>query len=191
MKTIGLDGFDRKFAGSDDPWDTFSNRDEARKRRAILHAMGAGPVGRVLELAAGNGSNSVALSRRALRLDATEGTKSGTDLVRRAVGHHARVRVRQVVLPAAFPARVYDAAVVAEVLYYLSPRDMAQVARDVATRLRPGGRLVLAQHRVDYPDFVQHAHGIHERFLAASGAAWCRQNSVRTGRWRVESYLRG
>ena len=191
MKPIDLAGFDRKFADNDDPWATFSNRDEARKRRAILRGIGAGPVGRVLELAAGNGSNSVALARRALRLDATEGTKSGTDLICRAVGRHARVRVRQVVLPAAFPASFYDAAVVAEVLYYLSPRDMAQVARDVAAHLRPGGRLVLAQHRVDYPDFVQHAHGIHERFLAASGASWRRSNSVRTGRWRVDSYVRG
>lgn len=191
MKPIDLAGFDRKFADHDDPWATFSNRDEARKRRAILHAMGAGPIGRVLELAAGNGSNSVALARLALRLDATEGTRSGTDLVRRAVGHDSRVRVRQVVLPAAFPALVYDAAVVAEVLYYLSPRDMVQVARDVAARLRPGGRLILAQHRVDYPDFVQHAHGIHERFLAASGVSWRRQIVVRTGRWRVESYVRG
>lgn len=190
MKPIDLDGFDRKFADNDDPWATFSDRDEARKRRAILRGIGAGPVGRVLELAAGNGSNSVALARLALRLDATEGTKRGTDLVRGAVGEAPRVRVRQVVLPAPFPAPVYDAAVVAEVLYYLSPTDMAQVARNVAAHLRPGGRLVLAQHRVDYPDFVQHAHGIHERFLAASGASWRRCNAVRTGRWRVESYVR-
>ena len=77
----------------------------------------------------------------------------------------------EVVLPARFPGITYDAAVVAEVLYYLSPADMAQVARDVAAHLRPGGRLVLAQHRVDYPDFVQHARGIHERFLASDRRA--------------------
>jgi len=191
MKPIDLHGFDRKFASDDDPWRTFSDRDEARKRRAILHGMGAGPIGRVLELAAGNGSNSVALARAALRLDATEGTTSGTALIRRAVGVDPRVRVRQVVLPARFPGTTYDMAIVAEVLYYLSPADMAQVARDVAAHVRPGGALILAHHRVDYPDFVQHAHGIHERFLAASGAPWRRRNHQRTGRWRVQSYVRG
>lgn len=191
MKAIDLPGFDRKFSDDDDPWRTFSDAEEARKRRAIVHGSGAGPVGRVLELAAGNGSNSVALARRALRLDATEGTESGTDLVRRAVGDDRRVRVRRLVLPGRFPRPLYDAAIIAEVLYYLSPRDMARTARDVARALRPGGTLVLAHHRVDYPDFVQHAHGIHERFLAATGTGWRMTNERRTGRWRVQSYARG
>ena len=92
MKPIDLHGFDRKFAGDADPWSTFTDRDETHKRRAILHGVGPPPVGRVLELAAGNGSNSVALARRALRLDATEGTRSGTDLVRRALQPPIRVR---------------------------------------------------------------------------------------------------
>lgn len=195
MKPIDLAGFDRKFGGDDDPWRTFSDRDEARKRAAILHGLGAGlgagPIGRVLELAAGNGSNSVALARRALRLDATEGTARGTDLVARAVGDDPRVRVRRLVLPGRFPCPCYDAVVIAEVLYYLSPLDMAKVAGAAATALRPGGRLILAHHRVDYPDFVQHAHGIHGRFLARTAASWTPLNDVRTGRWRVQSYARG
>jgi SAM-dependent methyltransferase len=191
MKPIDLAGFEQKFAGNTDPWSTFTNRDEAHKRAAILHGLGSGPVGRVLEIAAGNGSNSVALARRALRLDATEGAESGVDLVRRAVGDARGVRVLRLVLPGRFPGRVYDAAVVAEVLYYLSPRDMRQVARDIAVAVRRGGRLILAHHRVDYPDFVQHAAHLHARFLAASGVAWRSAGDERTGRWRVQSYVRG
>lgn len=190
MKPIDLAGFDRKFASDDDPWSTFSDRDEAHKRTAILHGLGGGPTGRVLELAAGNGSNSVKLSRRALRLDATEGTVAGTRLVARAIGETDRARVRRLVLPGRFPAACYDHIVVAEVLYYLSKRAMAQVARDVAAALRPGARLILAHHRVDYPDFVQHAEGIHDRFVGETGARWSRAGGVRTGRWRVETYVR-
>lgn len=190
MKPIDLRGFDRKFTGDTDPWRTFTNRDEAHKRTAILHGLGGGPIGRILELAAGNGSNSVALARVALRLDATEGTQSGTALVRRAIGADASVRVRNLILPGRFPGIVYDAAVVAEVLYYLSTHDMAKVARDTAAALRPGGRLVLAHHRVDYHDFVQHAHAIHGRFLAQTGVRWRATNDARTGRWRVQSYVR-
>jgi SAM-dependent methyltransferase len=191
MKPIDLAGFEQKFAGSADPWSTFTNRDEAHKRAAILHGLGGGPIGRVLEIAAGNGSNSVALARRALRLDATEGAQGGVDLVRRAVGDERGVRVLRLVLPGRFPGRVYDAAVVAEVLYYLSPRDMRQVARDIAAAVRRGGRLILAHHRVDYPDFVQHAAHLHARFLAESGVAWRAAGDERTGRWRVQSYVRG
>ena len=189
MKPIDLAGFDAKFSGSDDPWSTFTDRDEARKRQAILRGIGGQRVGRVLELAAGNGSNSVGLARYALRLDATEGTTSGVELVGRAVGDTPRIDVSRLVLPDRFPRTTYDAIVVAEVLYYLSVRDMAAVARAVADALRPGGRLILAHHRVDYPDFVQHAARIHHRFLRMSGARWRAGKTVSTGRWQVHTFI--
>lgn len=187
MKPIDLAGFEDTFGGDDDPWRTFSDRDEAVKRAAILHALGPGPIGRVLELGAGNGSNSVAIAARALRLDATEGTAKGTALIARALRGAARTRALQLALPARFPRARYDAIVVAELLYYLGARDMARVAADVATGLRPGGRLVLAQHRIDFHDFTQHAEGIHERFLAATKRDWTAVAERRTGRWIVQS----
>ena len=168
------------------PWSTFTDRDEARKRRAIIHALGGGTTGRILELAAGNGSNSVALARRSLRLDATEGAPAGVALVAAALDGQPHATASLLVLPGRFPASRYDAIVVAEVLYYLSPRDMAATARRTAAALRPGGRLVLAHHRVDYPDFVQHAEHIHRRFLAGTGIAWRSRIVLRTGRWLVE-----
>ena len=186
MKPITLDGFEGKFSGDADPWRTFSDRDEAVKRDAILHAIGAGPIGRVLELGAGNGSNSVAIAARALRLDATEATASGTRLTARAIAPcDSRARAIQLAVPARLPRPDYDVAVVAEILYYLDARAMARAARDVAGALRPGGRLVLAHHRVDYPDFAQHAAFIHARFLRDSGCRWRVRVVRRTGRWLV------
>lgn len=190
-RAISLGGFDERFAGDADPWGTFTARDEAVKRDAILHATGAGVRGRVLELAAGNGSNSVALAARALRLDATEGTAAGTKLVAKAVGADPRVTVERLVLPGRFPRATYDAAIVAEVLYYLSARDMAAVARDVGRALRPGGVLVLAHHRIDFHDFAQHAHGIHERFLGETGVGWHALTGRRRAKWVVRGYRRG
>lgn len=185
MTAIDLSGFAEKFAGDDDPWRTFSNRDEAVKRRAILHALGPGPLGRVLELASGNGSNSRAIAPRALRLDATEGTVEGTRLTARAIARWPRSRASTLALPAHFPHGRYDAIVIAELLYYLSPRAMRAVALDVADALRPGGRLVLAHHRVDYYDFAQHAAGIQARFLEMTGVTW-KIRAVRCrSRWQV------
>lgn len=185
MRAISLDGFAAKFAGDDDPWGTFRARDEAVKRAAILHALGPGPSGRVLELASGNGSNSAAIAPGALRLDATEGTAEGAMLTAKALRPWTRARAEVLVLPGRPPRARYDAVVLAELLYYLSARDMAQVARDVAAVLRPGGRLVLAHHRIDFYDFAQHAVGIHARFLRATGRRW-RVRTVRvTGKWQV------
>ena len=185
MPAIGLNGFATKFAHDDDPWGTFSNRDEAVKRRAILHALGPGPIGRVLELASGNGSNSMAIAPRALRLDATEGTAEGTRLTAAAIARQPRARGLQLALPGAFPRPTYDAIVVAELLYYLSFRDMAQVASAAGAALRPGGRLILAHHRIDYYDFAQHARGIQSRFLAQTDQCWTVRSVRARARWTV------
>lgn len=191
MRPITLAGFDAKFAGDDDPWRTFDDADEALKRRAILHGMGAGPWGRVIELAAGNGSNSAAIAPRALRLDATEATESGTALVAKAIAPRgSRARAIRLAVPARLPRDRYDIAVVAELIYYLSPRAMAQTARDVARVLRPGGTLVLAHHRIDFPDFAQHAARLQRRFLVSTGRRWRVRVVRRTGQWIVLSCRR-
>lgn len=186
MPAITLAGFQAKFEGDADPWSTFAARDEAIKREAILRALGPGPWGRVLELASGNGSNSAAIAPRARRLLATEGTAEGTRLTAQAIARWPRAEARQLALPAPLPRSAFDAIVVAEILYYLSPHAMDQVARDVACALRPGGRLVLAQHEIDFHDFAQHARGIHDRFLSAAGVPRHRRVIRRTARWMVE-----
>lgn len=192
MRPISLAGFDAKFASDDDPWRTFDGADEALKRRAILHAIGPGPWGRVLEVAAGNGSNSAAIAPRALRLDATEATASGTALVARAARPYgARARAIRLAVPTRLPRARYDVAVVAELIYYLTPRAMAQTARDMAAVLRPGGRLVLAHHRIDFPDFAQHADHLQRRFLAATNTAWRVRVVRRTAHWIVMSCRKG
>ena len=187
MKPISLSGFASKFANDPDPWDTWNGRDEALKRAAILHALPPRPGGRMLELGAGNGSNSVTLSRRTLRLDATEATREGTGLVAQALEGRARARALQLVVPDRPPRPAYDAIVIAELLYYLRPRDMRCLARQTAALLRPGGTLVLAHHRITFYDFAQHAEGIQNRFLAATRTPWTARLVRQTGRWSVLS----
>jgi len=190
MRPITLSGFADKFAQNSDPWNTWEAPDEVLKRRAILHAVPARISGRVLELGAGNGSNSRALARRSLRLDATEATQEGTQLVARAIAASPRARAFRLVAPERPPRNRYATIVIAELLYYLSKRDMAKLARQVAGLLAPGGTLVLAHHRITYYDFAQHADGIQDRFLALTGVAWSCRPTRRTGRWSVLSCTR-
>ena len=186
MKPITLAGFERTFAADPDPWRTFRDRDEAVKRAAILHAMGPGPWGRVLEVAAGNGSNSDAIAPRALRLDATEATGTGVALVKTVLAARApRARAIRLAVPSRFPRETYDAIVVAELIYYLSARDMKRTARDVARALHPGGALVLAHHQIDFHDFAQHARHLQHAFIKATGRSWRVRIVRRTGRWIV------
>lgn len=187
-RAITLAGFEATFRGNDDPWRTFTARDEALKRRAILHTLGAGTHGRILELASGNGSNSVALAARTLRLDATDGAPTAVALTAKALGADPRATARQLILPGRFPRRRYDAIVVAEVLYYLTPQHLGALAREIAATLRPGGRLVLAHHHIRFRDVAQHPATVHDRLLAALGRQVGPRFGYRTGRWRVAGY---
>ncbi len=190
MMPITPDGFDARFAEDADPWSTWTSRDEALKRRAILHASGTGTWGRVLELGAGNGSNSAALAPRARMLDATEATVSGTDLVASAIRKWQGARAIRLAVPGRLPHPTYERIVIAELLYYLTAHAAAITARDVTGALAPGGVLVLAHHRIDFHDFAQHAHGIHDRFLRDTGARWQRRVVRRNRRWIVEAARR-
>jgi cyclopropane fatty-acyl-phospholipid synthase-like methyltransferase len=191
MKPIDVQGFEDKFADDPDPWKTWSGRDEVLKRKAILHALPSGKTGRMLELGAGNGSNSRALAQRSLRLEATDATREGTRLIEETLAPFApRATAYQLIVPARPRSTAYDTIVVAELLYYLSARDMGTLARQVADCLQPGGTLVLAHHRISFYDFVQHAEGIHDRFLAATQVGWRSRTVRRTGNWIVQSCSR-
>lgn len=185
-RAISLAGFEATFRGNPDPWRTFTARDEVAKRRAILRALGPGPKGRVLELASGNGSNSVALARRARRLDATDGAPAAVALTARALHGRRGAVARRLVLPGHFPAARYDAIVAAEVLYYLTPSHLRATAREMRRALRPGGRLVLAHHHLRFADVAQSPAAVHDCLLRALGLSVRRCWRLRTARWRVE-----
>jgi len=187
-RAIDLAGFEAKFRAGPDPWQTFTARDEAIKRQCILCALGNGPIARILELGSGNGSNSQALARRALKLQACDGSASATQLTREALADAPRAHAWQIALPARLPGRQFEAVVIAELLYYLDARAMQRLARDVAGVLAPGARLVLAHHQVEFPDNSQRTAGVHERFVAATGHRLRLRQRWQNRRWRVEAW---
>lgn len=190
-QAIDLAGFERKFREHPDPWRTWTAWDEAVKRAAILRALGPVRHGWVLELGSGNGSNSRVLAGRALKLDAVDGTPAGVSLTAEAIRALPGAVAHLLPLPGRLPRPAYHAVVIAELLYYLTPRDMGAVARAVAAALPRGGRLVLAHHQITFADAAQPPNGVHTRFLRATGTGWALRRRRVTAHWRVEGFLRG
>lgn len=182
---IRVDGFEAVFAQHSDPWGTYEKRDEALKRRAILRAAGR-TRGRALELACGNGSNTRALQRRSLRLLALDGAPSAVRITRERANSH-RVDVREALLPMDAPREPFDLIVIAEVLYYLRPSEIAQLARRL--RLAPGGRLVLAHHHIDFPDTSSRPARVHNLLREGMAQPLHSVAQTRTHRWRVEGFV--
>ena len=181
---IRIDGFEAVFSEADDPWQTWTRRDEVVKRRAILRACGR-VRGRTLELACGNGSNTRALARSSLRLRALDGAPSAVALTRAAVPS-GRVSVELAALPNDAPREAFDLIVIAELLYYLRPGEIVRLGERL--RLAPGGRLVLAHHHVDFPDTSTRPATVHSRLLDAMGLEGEPVQRTRTARWRVEAF---
>lgn len=186
-RRIDLAGFDARFAADKDPWGTFVHRDEVNKRDAIIRALGPGLRGRVLELGCGNGSNSIALARRAWTLDACDAVPSAVQRTAAALADRPRARAHRCPLPGRFPRARYDAVVIAELLYYLRPYAMRRLAADVGRALAPGGGVVLAHHHLDFHDTAQTSRAIHRRFIAHTGRVWDPRSSQRNRRWTVEA----
>ncbi len=182
-----LEEFDGKYVRNSDPWSTLSSRDEAIKRHAILCALGRGPYGRMLELGSGAGANSRALAARCVRLDACDGAPAAVQLTKEKLASYRHAKAHHIILPGRLPARRYDAVIIAELLYYLTERQMKQLAIDVARAL-PGGRLVLAHHKAWFDDAAQSGANIHHRFLRAFKNRGKRVYARQTRRWIVEGY---
>nr|WP_224817056.1 class I SAM-dependent methyltransferase [Hasllibacter sp. MH4015] len=178
------------FTDAADPWGTRISRNEAHKRRIVLRMLGTQIHGRVLELGCGNGSNSRDLAKRALSVDACDGSEAALRRAAEIVSSLSRVQLHHLPLPGRFPGSTYDAIVIAELLYYLNDRTLVSVVREIERSLRPGGSLVLCHHHRQFADAAQKQPGLHARFMGRSRIGWQSGKQHRTSRWEVQAYWR-
>lgn len=185
---IGIEAFDRKFRCDPDPWGTWSGREERCKREAIMHSLSYPVVGRLLELGCGNGSNSVSLFRRSLRLDCIDGSKTAVDLTRTALGKHKNTRIFHLRLPGRIRSGPYDAVVIAELLYYMDAHELDRMAAETGRLIRPGGRLVLCHHHSQFRDAAIVQKSVHQLFISAIGRKLRLVHRRRSAHWLLEAY---
>lgn len=122
-----LDHLARLYAASDDPWDHRTSPYEAAKYQATLDAIGPGPFSSALEIGCGNGTLTRRLAPRCRRLTALEATPAAAALARRDLADLDHVSVLDAVAPRDLPDGPFDLVLMSEVLYFLTPRDIAQL----------------------------------------------------------------
>ncbi len=112
-----------------DPWDTQTSWYEQRKRDVVLACLPRSNYRHAAEPACGLGALTVSLAQRCERVTASDPVSSAVDAARRATAGSAGVTVLVCALPEddALPADA-DLVVLSEILYYLSPADVAKVA---------------------------------------------------------------
>lgn len=113
------------YAASDDPWDHRSSEYERRKYKATLASIGHGPFAEALEIGCGNGTLLTQLAPRCARLTGIECIPSAAQAARQATAHQAHVTVLEGQVPRDIPSIRPDLILMSEVLYFLTPDDIA------------------------------------------------------------------
>ncbi len=131
-----LDHLTRLYAASDDPWDHRTSAYEAAKYAATLREIGPGPFREALEIGCGNGTLAARLAPRCSRLTVMDCIPAAAQSARRALADLPQVRVIQGAAPADLPDLRPDLVLLSEVLYFLTPAEIAALGRWLTDRAR-------------------------------------------------------
>lgn len=129
-----LDHLTRLYAASDDPWNHRSSAYEAAKYAASLTAIGPGPFREALEIGCGNGTLAVQLAPRCARLTVMECIPAAALSARRALAPLPQARVIEGAAPGDLPDLRPDLVLLSEVLYFLTPAEIAELGQWLAHR---------------------------------------------------------
>lgn len=134
---------DALYRGTDDPWDFRNSAHERDRIDAVLAALPRTRFRNAIELGCGNGE----LARRiAPRCDGY----TGLDAAERALATARRTvpdgRFLRAFLPCTLPDGDYDLILLSEILYFLDPVGVSDLAGQIEARW-PGACLVLVNYR--------------------------------------------
>ncbi len=147
------DSLDRLHRAEPDPWGVDERRYERRKRALSLAMLPRDRFARGLEIGCSVGALTADLAPHCDALVALDSSSSAVESARGrlAAGRSTgQVEVRLADVPAEWPEGVFDLIVVSEIGYFLSPRDLDELAERIEGSLAPDGVLLLChwRHRV-------------------------------------------
>ncbi len=135
--------FERLYAASPDPWGFRTSGYEHDKYRATLAALPERRFGSALEVGCSIGELTRRLAARCDRVLGVDLSEAALREAEAACAGLAGVEFRRAMVPAEWPGGAFDLVVLSEVLYFLVPDDLAEVARRCLDGLAPGGLVLL------------------------------------------------
>lgn len=126
----------RLYAECDDPWNHRTSDYEARKYAQSLDAIGPGPFHHGLEIGCGIGELSRRLAARCRRLTAVDCIPKAAEAAQSALAHLDHVQVILGTAPRDLPQIQPDLVVLSEVLYFLTPKEIRELASWIKAHCR-------------------------------------------------------
>ncbi|SDG56543.1 SAM-dependent methyltransferase [Klenkia brasiliensis] len=160
--------FDGLYADAEDPWSMRTRWYERRKYALTAAALPRERYRDGLEVGCSVGELTAVLAPRCDRFAAWDTSAAA---VARAAARNPGVAVEQRTAPVD-PLPPVDLLVLSEVLYYLSPADLADLVDQVRTAVRPGGTLLAVHWRHPVADYPQTGDAVQGALRA--GLDWPR-----------------
>jgi predicted TPR repeat methyltransferase len=154
--------FEARYLADPDPWSYGSSEYERQKYAATLDACGEGPYAAALELGGSIGVFSEMLAPRCLELVTIDAAPTAVSAARQRLRPYPRTGVILGAIPEAIPEQPFDLVVASEILYYLSPGELAGTFTALERRIVQGGRLVAVHWRPAGPERPFDAHQVHQ-----------------------------
>jgi predicted TPR repeat methyltransferase len=149
----GAQYFESLYAADPDPWDFETSLYEGNKYRSTLEMLAGQQFSAALEIGCSIGVLTHMLAAQCEALLAVDIAPSALAAAasRCAALSHIRFENRQI--PAQWPARKFDLMVFSEVLYFLSPLDIAATANHACSSALPGAIILLVNYteQIDEP----------------------------------------
>jgi cyclopropane fatty-acyl-phospholipid synthase-like methyltransferase len=168
-----------------DPWRFATSEYERRKYDRTLAAIGDRPIGRAWEVGCSIG---VFTRRLAARCGAVLAVDVAEAALREAGARCAglpNVTFRRQHVPQEWPEGKFDLIVFSEMLYYLSPADIARTARRATAGLAPQGRIVLV-HWTGSTNYPCSGDEAAETFCTAASPELAVRLTERHKRYRID-----
>ena len=161
--------FDALYQRSADPWAFETSPYEREKYAATLAALPAPRYRRALEIGCSIGVLTQLLAARCDALVAMDPAIRALKRARARCRDLPQVRFSKGQAPGDWPEGRFDLILLSEVVYYLSPGDVAALAARVVASLAPGWHVELV-HWVRETDYPLSGDEAAERFLAETGS---------------------
>jgi SAM-dependent methyltransferase len=154
--------FDALYARRTDPWRLATRWYETRKRAITIASLPASRYRRALEIGCSVGMLTLELAPRCDALLAVDLAGGALATARERLDGSANVAFAQIDVTTDFPPGAFDLIVASEVGYYLSRRDLTTLLDRIASRLEPGGTVVLCHWRHPVSDYPLLGDEVHE-----------------------------
>jgi SAM-dependent methyltransferase len=152
-RSLPADYFEALYARENDPWRFASSSYEQAKYAATVEALAGARFPNAFEVGCSIGVLTRLLAKRCDRLLAVDVADAALAQARQRCADLNHVAFDRLQVPEEWPQQTFDLIVFSEVLYYLSPDDVARAARRSRNSLRPHGTILLVHYILptDYP----------------------------------------